>query len=793
MTNAGSRLHPLFRTAVVTGVDRSVRLHLKRGDDPNGRDDAGMTALMLAASRDRATVCRILLESGADAHARSPSGQTALDIARQRCFDETCRVLEPVTRPPDPHGAPESVGSVATAPDAIVTGESGDVYEWVTDDTPVAPADDSLVREIAEERKRMLSSVVASDDSSPWTDVLVELPERTTAPGRSTELLEQQDWVERVLRFALREGSVPEEALADGPLEGGALDRLRHLLTLLGVDTDERLHVSLTTRQAEAGSDSALEQEVAEALRHLRETIRSSGDPLQLYLRDFEHDLLTSEQEGEYARNIESAIDVAFDWLALSPDAMRKLCVMLRADAASSLSTAADDDASDSDDEGRVVQVQDGQSPKAASASPGGETANQESDISRLERTLDGDASQRVAALRAMNLDREALCRLAELLTGASAAEEEFRSAVARYLDARNRFAAMNLRLVFSIAKRYRASRITFEDLIQEGNLGLLKAVDRFDWRRGFRFSTYATWWIRQQITRAIADKGSTVRLPVHLHEKLGPLLRECEITWDRLGARVEGANRFAVPVKPGRLAAVLGALADDLQLDEVADELPAGGESDPEETLVRRQTEKVVAEVLSRLPARHREVIELRFGIRSDEGMTLAEVGDLLGVTRERIRQIEARALQELRHASRSDDLGWLAWNLPKPVGTYASAAGLPGDADDITSSADTTAADGPDPRPDAATNLLEVVAADTITGARPFVFAARSVDVAAGLEELLGAAKEAGQEIEIAEDIVRGQHLLRIRATGDGIPRGLLAAVCRAGFRQRSGGTIQ
>lgn len=678
--------------AVLAGVDTAVRMHVRRGDDLDARDGSGLTPLMLAASKNKGAICALLVASGADISLKDPAGRDALAIAMAAEARDAYSVLEalaPRTEevfPIDGEAVQESGGQIDSESGAEILEEEGDIFdlsEWEAEEDGPPPEADVTLIEAATAVHRIISGHSPIDDADDWADFEAFLPERAAPlPRAGGEEVRQE--IRRLLLRALREGSVPERDVAavgandDGSWneEGEAL--LRSVLGDMGAETDERIETGDLYGHLEESEEE--HELVSEALTFLDDVGSGRTEPMRLYFRDMRSNtLLTADEEVSLGRRMEEGVALALDALAAWPKGVAAVLVAAERvrsgeinaeavseggvdepleDGAGAMQAVSDVDEDDLPEDGILLSQADRDFLDRAAA----------------VKTLSGAAGTGGSGERALReiLAAARLCRpfLTELALAAqknqSEAAARYSRAVSVYTEARERMIVSNLRLSISVVKRYQGLGLALDDLVQEGNVGLIKAVDRYDWRRGFRFSTYATWWIRQQASRAVADKGKTIRVPVHVHEASLRIAKEADEMARLEGRRPTlGVLSERLGISERKIADLMARMEEPASLYEpgasgvaVADTLIDESALDPSVSVERATLVAALEGVMAELEPRVAQILSLRFGLGGGDSRTLEETGEHFGVTRERIRQIEAKALKKLAHPVRAEIL---------------------------------------------------------------------------------------------------------------------------------------
>jgi len=598
-----------------------------------------------------------------------------------------------------------------------------DLSVWEPENDLSPPANDPTLAAAAVDTQTAITDHQPIDTSTDWANFEAFLPDRATPLPRADDA-EARERLRRVLLRAIREGSVPHSAIEDltrgedgePDPEAGAL--LGMVVNDLGAETDERFEYSAVHESFGdfVAPDEKPDEEdaVAEALEFLDDLAARRNEPLRLYQREIQREaLLTVESEIALGQVMERGIEKALDALAAWPTGIVATLKAARlvANGAKPLrsmssgqqvepvengpegETTAEMDTGTQIDAELELAVADGKHANAeheADSQYGLDAKASTDELAEFCATAELLSSMHVSAsedaaewapcrdaLACLGLTRGFLMELADSgLAGEPDSAAAFNKAMGDYRRARDSMAVANLKLVYSIAKKYLFSGQPLDDLLQDGNIGLIKAVDRYDWRRGFKFSTYATWWIRQQIGRSLADTGKTIRLPVHIYEKTqriarvakafeiqngyAPALEEVATLVELPFQKVEAISRMGLePLALHELPNI-----DDLVAVHAKDQFAS---RDPVECVEEIQLRESVDYLLSALNAKEECVLRMRFGLGKEGPLTLEEIGTRIDVTRERIRQVEANALRRLRHPALLDRLSDEIGLIPK------------------------------------------------------------------------------------------------------------------------------
>ncbi len=708
------------------------KLLMDAGVDHGLLDSSGKTALEIAIAAGASAAAAVLVSISEPVPKSSPA-KRAVDRGQEQASEphqasaphaEAALTIEPeamveATEPDKPAEAPAQIPSSSLAAVINELGQAEfDLAGWEAEEEPTRPEADLVVLSSASAVQVGITAHEPIDSSAEWEEIDAYLPEVALPLARADDA-EGRARLRLLLLRALREGSVPaldvqaQSTNEDRSTNPEAETYLTMVINDLGAEVDERIEYADADESFEVfvDSDETPTEEAAldEALAAIDLAASPRHQPLQIYQREFQRlRLLTAEEEIRLAKDMEAALDAAIDALASWPDGIARTLAAGAQAIAGSRQLSSMWSGGELDSEPDSTESWDAEAPPQAESEIAVDEDDEPSDETRVDA---GDASfaealRRLAvlvarecapkvssleirqALAALRLNRRFLLELIDAAKGPAPCPE-FQFAMADFRKARDRMTASNLKLAFFHAKKYLYSGEPLDDLAQEGNIGLLKAVDRYDWRRGFRFSTYATWWIRQQIGRHVADKARTIRVPVHMFEKLQRVERLAQ-AYEKAAGRepslVELAERVEMP--PHKLAALLRIAPEPSGIDELTidgmiaiDARDAILPPDPADVVEGAELSAAVLGILSSLPKKDEQIIRLRFGIGVNEALTLEEVGQRYAVTRERIRQIETRALRNLKQPSIVESFGRLALGIQPSTVNRVPA---PDEADD-------------------------------------------------------------------------------------------------------------
>lgn len=699
-------INPALRLAALHGVASSVQLHIERNDPLDGRDLTGQTALMIAARRNHVLVCTALLQAGANPDLLDHDGLSALDLAERAGAADSHRVLVEFIRQRAhfaqeavvdlPKGDPgESIEDSGQSQQAVTSPTLGpDEYgaplgDWEPLPASEPPRDDKELRDRASQTQVAIDEHIPFDPlAASWDEVSAYLPEQSHSGALLGEI---EEGLRTVFLRCLREGSAPSRQI-DSLLEGMDLLAAANMKRLssqtaqdLGAELDERVEAQGVYEDHRVGPPGEATDEeqrtLDDAIEYLASLIQPKNDPGQLFAKKaYGRPLLTQVEEVAIAKGMEQALEGAKDILSRWPDG---LCLLLQKCAEVESGNLALKDVQgtsksgngESDSESAALSPlpgRDHQSNRSTSEDDEADTdESQPSDeledflaqAAILRQLTDppvgaGHSTDKVrSALNAMHLSGTFLCALEQRSSNRPEAIE-FGRHISIFLNARERLILSNLKLVVPIAKRFLGTGAEFSDLLQEGHIGLIRATDKFDWRRGFRFATMATWWIRQQISRAAPEHARLIRLPTH----------GVEVTWEMKRLLRENFVEHEDPAPLRWLAEQLGlselktenfyrTMSEPLPLEVIESKvwLNTSEDADPIEYASRAECINRAEELLQHVGSRpgkkmSEKVLRMRYGIGTREDLTLEEIGQRFSLTRERIRQIEGKAITLIR-----------------------------------------------------------------------------------------------------------------------------------------------
>jgi RNA polymerase primary sigma factor len=678
MSDQAERLDPVLRMAALQGVAGVVRLQIEKGAPIEARDRDGRTPLLLAALRGHVHLCSMLVSAGADPGKSDHQGMNAVDLALLNGFVELAERLKGSTdnaeireRPPvfcleDSPELPGQVIEHLEHQEAVLLEPEG----WEGQPEPLRPIGDNEVGKRAAELQAAIADHRPVDRDSDWSEVELLLPDSVTSARRAwDEALRER--LRAWIAGAMLEGSAPEEEfrlLVAADLDDDTAATLRFVLSDFGIELDERTIREDGSSTPVPDDESADWEGASELLLAVESIAEAQSDPLTVYLRQAQkHALLTKDDEERYGADMERGLILALENATRCGSGLaelRRIGLSIRAgevaferyfekrETGSEWSTS--ESRPEFDEEEQVDDVDTSHEPERECLP---------AEMEQVCNVLCGNAQGIELLSEALGNYRATWQLLASLQSVVTT--PEFKAAATTATDARNSLVVHNLRLVFAIAKRYMRSGLPLADLVQEGNAGLIRAAAKYDYRLGFRFTTYATWWIKQAITRAIADQVRLIRVPVHMVEKINQVESVASLVEGRCGRRPSAtdlARHLGWDV--GATERVLKADKAVLWIDDPEEPLAIEYQSAPDpsdtpyEVEIKSMFRRHLAKVMEDMEERQVDVIMRRHGLSDDSAETLEEIGQAYGVTRERIRQIEAKAMTRLAHPSRSRQL---------------------------------------------------------------------------------------------------------------------------------------
>ena len=821
--------------AAIRNKTNVVEILLDGGADPDLRDPSGLDVLAIAEESGSHAVAALLL-SLRSSERSDIDAPTTIDLEAEREIDShdvdiddefPPDLAEPSQSPPVPmdfrhessqsHSQPpvEQHASAKQEVTPLADDAQNDAHfslgEWEAEVEPSHRAEDPDLAIGAAAVQVSISNHIPIDTSSNWDDLETYLPV-SAAPLRRSNDLEARESMRLLLLRAIREGSVPCMAIEDlsigddHTVDEDSESLLRMIVNDLGAEADERFEYSSEHEDYSvfvSPVESEDEEEIlADAMTIMDDHASNRSSSLRRYQREFQQlKLLSAADEISIGKEMGSTMSLALDALAAWPQGVSKLheCAELARSGIRQvrwISSGTHDDTPDieippnaTDAPDAVTPLDDGESVlplDVAELAPESDTNDFFTKLSGLATlaigTVQGGAEWKKAraALESLSLRGTFLMDLATMSQDDPCPHAKaFASAMQQHQLARERMASGNLKLAFSIAKKHLYSGIPLEDLAQEGNVGLLRAVDKYDWRKGYRFSTYATWWIRQAISRAVADTSRTIRVPVYVFQNVQKLKHE-SAKFERQNQRPPTPTELAsfLELSMKKIPGLLRISEDTSPIDEdgietliLAGALPEYIVEDPYDVVKATDLHDVLESALSELDKRQQQVIRMRFGIGLSDSLSLEEISHQYGVTRERIRQIEQSAMRMLKHPVRSQKMSDLLYGERLPPRKNSTVTEDDFDVSPETSTMNTADSSTKRPRGRPQKQTADEHPSDSAANAASF-------------NGLLTQAREMGHDVSDGHESKWGKTWVKINDAPDDRTRELVHALLANGF---------
>ncbi|WLD14676.1 sigma-70 family RNA polymerase sigma factor [Planctellipticum variicoloris] len=682
----GTRIPGLVKLALTTGVVAAVRHYLKTGGDCNATDATGRSMLKLASAKGHLEICRLLLQAGADSNARGPDGADAIELAAQSGHSEIVGLLREhedlrlrnLSVPAADASIPELNPDREDVESLIETQLPA---EWEPEEASVPPDSDDAVLESAVSLQRIIAEHSPVDKDEDWSEVRIDLPAVVRKQSRATHLTKGDRRAARQLfRAALRRNSIPAWQISEtarrseGEVDDEYEAQLRIVLEDLGIDVEEDDYWRWNASEHLKAVAYESSRRIDTAVGFLAFLTNPYSDPLWIYYRDTQvHTRLSHADEVRIFTQLRKTRDEAASVIAQSLPSMTELLRM----ADKVLGDTASNERQTEQRRRPCPDLRDGIASLGCQRTCSAAFEDYDSRRDDVHKSItacrtsvrdwrDEEYEGRYTIVRGLNLTDQALCSICDSLQNSLSGQKAAASLTEVLSQARSlttRIIEANLKLATSVARKYASSGLPLLDLVQEGNRGLMRAVQKFDVSRGFKFSTYAMWWIRQAIIRAIESNGRLIRLPAHQSR----LVRRFEAlqshgTADRLNSADPSQLASLLSLSPDAVFAltpvirpirVLSEMSESDESDEAWNELGSVievNDNTPDSRMMREDEVWKVSQLLQRLHHRDALVLRLRYGLDNESSKTLEEVGTILRLTRERVRQIEARAIEKLR-----------------------------------------------------------------------------------------------------------------------------------------------